>query len=129
MAVILIIDDDYLFRKMLRKTLERDGYKVLEASNGLEGVNVFKEHQADLVITDIIMPEQEGIETIAQLRKDYPTLKIIAMSGGGLIKPANYLNIARKLFAQRTFQKPFNHKYFLNAVRELTHSPDSCSAQ
>ena len=129
MAVILIIDDDHQFRKMLRKTLEHDGYEVLEASNGLEGVNIFKEHHADLVITDIIMPEQEGIETIAQLRKDYPTLKIIAMSGGGLIKPENYLNIAKKLFSQRTFQKPFDRKDFLTAVRELTHEPDTCEIQ
>ena len=90
MALILIIDDDDQIRRVLRKTLERDGYDVADAPNGKEGIRLYRENPADLVITDIIMPEKEGIETIRELRRDFPEVKIIAISGGGRIGPDSY---------------------------------------
>ncbi|RZB38369.1 MAG: hypothetical protein SRB2_00117 [Desulfobacteraceae bacterium Eth-SRB2] len=119
MASILIIDDDVQILSMLRQTLERGGYDVLEASNGKQGMKLYLENPADLVITDIIMPEKEGIEIIIELKRDYPDVKIIAISGGGRINPEDYLDIAKKLGAQRTFTKPFERKQLLNAVRDL----------
>ena len=122
MPSVLIIDDDDQFRKLIKRFLERAGYEVLEASNGIEGINMYKRIKADLIVTDLIMPEQEGIETIIKLRREYPTVKIIAMSGGGMIiEPDNYLKIARNLFVQYTFKKPFERDEFLSAVYDLTH--------
>ena len=82
MAGILIIDDDVHIRTILRKTLQSEGYQVVEASNGNEGVRLYREKPVELIITDLIMPEKEGIETIMELGRDFPDVKIIAMSGG-----------------------------------------------
>ena len=126
MPSVLIIDDDDQFRKLIKRFLEKDGYEVLEASNGIEGIDMYKRFKADLIVTDIIMPEQEGIETIIKLRREYPTVKIIAMSGGGMIiEPDNYLKIAKDLFVQYTFKKPFARVEFLSAVYNLTHKDAS----
>ena len=119
MAQILIIDDDDQLRLMLRKTLERSGYEVVEAPNGKEGIKRFREMPCDLVITDLIMPEKEGIETIVELKKDFPDVKIIAISGGDRSKPESYLNLAKQLGAKRVFPKPIDREELLNAVREL----------
>jgi DNA-binding NtrC family response regulator len=119
MARILIIDDDVHILRMLRQTLERKGYEVIEASNGKEGIRLYREEPADLIITDLIMPEKEGIETIKELRRDFPQLKIIAISGGGRIGAEAYLPMAKKLGAMRTFIKPIAREELLEAVREL----------
>ena len=119
MALILIIDDDDQIRRVLRKTLERDGYDVADAPNGKEGIRLYRENPADLVITDIIMPEKEGIETIMDLRREFPEVKIIAMSGGGRIGPEDYLNMAKGLGAQRTLTKPLERDELLKMVMEL----------
>lgn len=119
MAGILIIDDDVQILNMLRQTLECEGYDVLEASNGKQGIKLYRENPADLIITDIIMPEKDGIETILELKRDYPDVKIIAISGGGRINPEDYLDIAKKLGAHRIFAKPVERKELLNAVRDL----------
>lgn len=119
MPLILIIDDDNQVRGMLRQTLERAGYDVLDAPNGKEGIKLYRQDPADLVITDLIMPEKEGIETIIELRRDFPAVKIIAISGGGRNDPEEYLHMAKTLGAQRTFTKPFERKELLEAVREL----------
>ena len=84
MARILIIDDDGPVRLILRKALEGDGYEVLDASNGKVGIELFKEERADLIICDLIMPEKDGIETIKEFARDFPELKIIAISGGAI---------------------------------------------
>jgi len=108
MARILIIDDEPQLLDMLGQTFEREGYDIVKASNGKEGIKLYRENPVDLIITDIIMPEKEGIETIFELRKDFPDLKIIAISGGGRIEPEEYLDIAKKTlltnisFAQQT---------------------------
>ena len=119
MARIIIIDDDVQILNMLRQMLEREGYDVAEASNGKQGIRLYREEPVGLIITDIIMPEKEGIETISELKRDYPDVKIIAISGGGRIDPEVYLDMAKKLGAQRTFTKPVERKQLLNAVRDL----------
>jgi YesN/AraC family two-component response regulator len=119
MACILIIDDEPQLLDMLGQTLEREGYDIVKASNGKEGIKLYRENPVDLIITDIIMPEKEGIETIFELRKDSPDLKIIAISGGGRIEPDEYLDIAEKIGADRTFAKPVARQDLLNAVRDL----------
>lgn len=119
MKRILVIDDDVVFRQMLRKVLERAGYETTEAADGKEGIELFREAPADLVITDIIMPEQEGIETIQELKRDFPGVKIIAVSGGGRLDPKEYLKTAEQFGAVRTFNKPFDREEFLDAIREL----------
>ena len=118
MARILVIDDEEMVRLTIRQTLEKVGHTVMEAANGREGVDTYKAHGADLVVTDIIMPEQEGIETLITLREMNSALPVIAMSGGGRIGTTDYLDIARRFGAARVFEKPFNRKEFVLAVNE-----------
>lgn len=117
---ILLIDDDEDFRGMLFKLLTKAGYQVVACHDGKEGVELFRKHPDFLVITDLIMPEQEGIETIMQLRREYPGVRIIAMSGGGKCSPDIYLESAVRLGACRAFTKPFDTREFLATVKELT---------
>ena len=113
------MDDDVTFRKMLRKILEREGYETIEAEDGKEGMRLFRAAPADLVITDILMPEQEGIETIQELKRDFAGVKIIAISGGGRLDPEEYLRAAEQFGAARTLSKPFDREELLGAIREL----------
>lgn len=119
MAHILIIDDEKPIRSMLRKMLEPEGYIVTEASDGAEGIKQYHENPADLVITDLIMPDKEGTETIIALKKKNPAIKIIAMSGGGKNKPDGYLHTAKILGATLTLEKPFRKGELLEAIRKL----------
>jgi len=99
--------------------LEREGYEILEAPDGAEGIKIYREEPTDIVITDILMEGKEGIETIRELKKDFPDVKIIAISGGGRIEPESYLNMAQKFGALQTLTKPFDRKELLEAVRKL----------
>ena len=90
---ILVIDDDHHILLMIKKMLERAGFEVDLAANGDEGLELFKKLSVDLVITDIIMPEKEGLETIREMKRLRSDLKIIAMSGGGKVSSDNYLNL------------------------------------
>ncbi len=119
MSTILVIDDEDQVRTMLQQALEREGYQVLDARDGKEGIKLFKENKTDLIITDLIMPDKEGLETITELRRDFPEVKIIAISGGGHVDPESYLTIAKKMGASRTLPKPFDLEELLAAVREL----------
>ncbi|PID78698.1 response regulator [bacterium DOLZORAL124_64_63] len=119
MAKILIIEDDVEVREYLESVLSRAGYQVLSAANGKAGVEVFAASPADLVITDIIMPEKDGIETIMDLRRRNPNLKVIAISGGGRAEPENYLHSAKLLGANKTMKKPFTNEEMLQAIRDL----------
>jgi CheY-like chemotaxis protein len=119
MARILVIDDDEQVLDMLYESLTREGYDVLRASNGEQGLNLYREEPVDLIITDLIMPEKEGIETIIELRQDFPDVKIIAMSGGGRIGTKDYLSMAKIFGVQRTFTKPVAREQLLDAIREL----------
>ena len=116
---ILVIEDDTQIRFLLRKNLESEGYRVLEAENGSVGITLYQQNAVDLVITDLIMPEKEGIETIRELKKLNAHVKIIAMSGGGAIEPTQYLSMAQKLGVLKTFTKPFLRNDILTAVKEL----------
>jgi len=118
-ARILVIDDEEEVRDILKQMLELEGYEVITAKDGNEGIKLFKQNPADLVITDIIMPDKEGIETIIELRREFPDVKIISISGGGRIGPHDYLAMAKKLGAERSFTKPFERKKILQAIEEL----------
>lgn len=119
MARILLIDDDEQVLDMLYESLTREGYDVLRASNGEKGLRLYRQKPVDLIITDIIMPEKEGIETIIELRRDFPDVKIIAMSGGGRIGTKDYLHLAKIFGVQRTFTKPVAREQLLDAIKEL----------
>ncbi|HFQ88732.1 MAG TPA: response regulator [Desulfobulbus sp.] len=116
---ILVIDDDDQMRVLLRQVMEWAGYEVVEATNGRQGMMQQRKNPADLVITDLIMPEQEGLETIGQLKKEFADIKIIAISGGGRIGPEAYLPAARELGADRVFSKPFDVQELVSSVKEL----------
>ena len=115
---ILIIDDDDRIRDLFRLWLERAGFIVYEAENGKKGVVVQKNNPVDLLICDLIMPVQEGIETIAQFRDDYPEIGIIAISGGGKIGPDSYLAVAEQLGAWRVFTKPLDMPLIIETIKE-----------
>jgi DNA-binding response OmpR family regulator len=121
-ARILIIDDESQVRDLLRQALERAGHEVVEARDGREGLRSFRVTPADLILTDILMPEKEGLETIIELRREVPGIKIIAMSGGRGGK-LNFLDIAKQLGAQRVLQKPFGVHEVLKMVTELLEAP------
>ena len=119
MPTILLIEDDADLRKMLCKLLERENYVVLEAANGKEALGLAKATNPDLIITDIIMPEQDGIGTINELMRMDRDTKIIAISGGGRMLNEDYLYIAKMLGARHTFAKPFDNSELLAKVGEL----------
>jgi len=124
MAKILVLDDELSILLMIKKMLEKAGHEVSLALNGREGMELFEKNRPDLLITDIIMPEKEGLETIFELRRKFPELKIIAISGGGRISPDGYLPGAKLLGADMTFQKPLDQKEFLQAVSQLLNKPE-----
>ncbi|MDH4318320.1 MAG: response regulator [Desulfobulbaceae bacterium] len=119
---VLIIDDDEQMRVLLRQIMEWRGYEVMEAENGKVGLRVQRENPADLILTDLIMPEQEGLETIRALKNEFDGVKIIAISGGGRIGPDAYLPAARELGADLVFSKPFDIGKLVAAVEELIAS-------
>ena len=118
MERILVIDDEMQIRSMLRLMLERAGFEVLEAQDGAEGIDMYRENPTDLIITDLIMPNKDGIGMIIALKKEFPDAKIIAMSGGGLNRPEGYLMGAQKLGAARTLTKPIDREEMLRAIRD-----------
>jgi len=119
MNSVLIIEDDEFVMNMLKQTFERAGYEVGTASNGRIGIQLYECKPFDVVITDLIMPDMEGIETISNLRKCNPDVKVIAISGGGRNSPDDYLHLAKKLGAARTFPKPVDRNELLEAVKAL----------
>ena len=116
---ILLIDDDEQFREMLAELLKRNGYDVIETSDGTNANSLYREHQPKLVITDVIMPEKEGIETIIDLKREFNDINIIAISGGGRTNALDNLRSARLLGAKITLEKPFDNKEILNIIKNL----------
>lgn len=108
MANILVIDDDDIFRDVLVSALTHVGHSVRQATNGVEGLRLFHEEPAELVITDIVMPEKEGLDMIRDLRREFPAARIIAISGGMAHDPRLYLHMAEKFGATAVLAKPFN---------------------
>lgn len=122
---ILVIDDDALVRRTLLKMLRFGGHDTLEADNGVTGLELFRKEMPDIVVTDIIMPEQEGIETIVTIRRERPEAKIIAISGGGRMADIELLRMARLLGADDVIAKPFRAEELRRRVRALAeyHAP------
>ncbi len=119
MAYILIIDDDPQVCSLLKQVFEEEGYTVQSALNGVEGINRYRDKPAELVILDILMPEKEGLETIVDLRREFPHVKIIAMSAGSERAKINLLDLARRLGAQHTITKPFDLLAITDLVAKL----------
>ena len=120
MATIMIIDDEESIRLLLRSVLEAAGYEVTEATNGRQGLDLYRQRPADVVITDILMPELNGLEMLLALTREFMHVKVIAISGAQEEKLI--LDVAKHLGARQTFQKPFSMPQLLDAVRyELTH--------
>ncbi len=108
MNKILLIDDEPLIRDGLKQILELKGYTVKTASDGKEAIQYLNNNCPDIVITDIIMPERDGIEVIVSVKKKYPEVRIIAISGGGRINAHDHLEIAKQLGVDNTLTKPFS---------------------
>jgi DNA-binding response OmpR family regulator len=119
MAIILVIDDERPMRHLMARVLQRAGHTVEEAADGRTGLALFREHHPALVITDIIMPETEGIEIIRELRREDPGVPIIAVSGSNPI----YLGFATRLGAAAGLRKPFSVDELLTTVSALLQSP------
>jgi DNA-binding response OmpR family regulator len=116
---ILVIDDDVQFRSMIVEMLERKHFEVYGAADGEEGIRIWQNIKPDLVITDIIMPNKEGIETILELKRLNKDVKIIAISGGGRTNAKDNLRSAKLLGASLTISKPFESSELLDTVRKL----------
>jgi CheY-like chemotaxis protein len=119
MARILIVDDEPDILVILDRMLRKMNHETVQAANGKEAVRRLEESSFDLVITDLIMPESEGIETISAVRRRWPGLKIIAMSGGGRQSPVPYLAVAATLGADATLAKPFERADLVDALRHV----------
>ncbi|HEX7510524.1 MAG TPA: response regulator [Chitinivibrionales bacterium] len=114
---ILVIDDEEAIRDYLNAFLNQAGYRVLEADNGITALQVLMHEQVDIVITDLVMPEKEGIETIKEIKQLYPLCTVIAMSGS--VFGSTYLPMARMLGAEAVIQKPFNKQTMLDAIYSI----------
>jgi DNA-binding response OmpR family regulator len=116
---ILLVDDNAGLLKVQSTFLRKAGYEVITATNGQEALDLAAIQTFDLMITDIVMPEKEGIEIIRELRQKFPEMKIIAMSGGGRVQAGDYLFIAKKLGADQTLSKPFTAAELLAAIKSV----------
>jgi DNA-binding response OmpR family regulator len=118
MANVLLIDDDEMLRTVLAIAMEQAGHKVLQADDGQKGVELSRTASVDIVVTDLIMPVQEGVETIMTLRRERPRLPIIAISGG-VSNSKLYLDIAGKIGAKRMLPKPFAPRQLVALIEEI----------
>ena len=119
MARVLVIEDDKDLRSFIVKIMKTEKHEVVAAANGAAGMKLLQENPVDLVITDIFMPEQDGISTIIELQSDYPAVKIIVISGGGRLESVNFLELATNLGADQFLQKPFSVEEMVAMVRGL----------
>jgi CheY-like chemotaxis protein len=122
MTKVLVIDDEAPMREMVRTILEAARIEVIEAMDGVSGLALFREHRPPLVITDILMPNKDGIEAMREIRAVDPNVRIIAMSGGGRAKYTDFLNVAKEFGAVETLTKPFRRDELLTAVKRATGS-------
>jgi CheY-like chemotaxis protein len=120
---ILVVEDDDLVRDMLQKVLCEEQFDVHHSPNGIEAMTIMNKHEPNLVITDLIMPEKNGLAVIREIRKHYPKVKIIAISGGGREGPENYLKNALIEGASYVFAKPVERSVLLDAIKELIKMP------
>ena len=119
MPGILIVEDEKELREMLKISLIRHNFTVFEAVNGRDAITHFKPSSTDLVVTDLIMPEEDGLKVIMKLKEVKPSIKIVAISGGGKAGPASYLNLAKALGADAIYSKPFSINDLILKIEEL----------
>ncbi len=128
MARILVVDDDAMVRGTIRASLLRAGHQVLEAGDGLEAIATLEREAVDLVVSDIIMPEVDGIGLLLKLRKQYAGLKVIVISGGGRTQNVDFLRMAETLGADRVLAKPFTPDQLQSAVQAVLEAPRANAA-
>jgi CheY-like chemotaxis protein len=116
---ILLVDDDEQFRAMLSEALTNEGHHVVEASDGQQAIKLYADRPTDLVITDLVMPQKEGLEMIVEIKRLHTGVKIIAISGGGRGNSGNYLKMAKAFGAQVVLAKPFLHSEILEAISQV----------
>jgi DNA-binding response OmpR family regulator len=121
MPGILIVEDEKDLKEILKISLLKRNFTIFEANNGKEAISHFKPALTDLVITDLIMPEEDGLKVIIKLREMKPSIKIIAISGGGKAGPGNYLNLAKALGADAVYSKPFSINEIVARVEEFVN--------
>lgn len=119
MPVILVVDDEEGVRGFIRRALEAAGHRIVEAADGKQALHVFRRERPDLVITDIIMPDCDGIETIVVMKDEDPQVKILAVSGGGRAHRMDLLELAPRAGADAVLEKPFRHAQLLECVAPL----------
>jgi len=124
MALILIVDDDPTLRTLFEQYLTNSGYSVALAADGREGLDLMRQQKPDLIITDIMMPEMDGLEIIREIRAHHPELPVIAISGGMRAAPINFLPHAKKFGACHVFEKPVALAELLKVVQELLGAAD-----
>ena len=129
MARILVVDDEQPVREVVRRLLELAGHEVAEAANGAIAVSMSQDADYDLFLTDMYMPEQEGIETIPLLRDAVPHAKVVAMSGGGCLGKGSLLDMARKLGADATLAKPFGPDELVRCIEATLASSRQIDSQ
>lgn len=122
MVSIVVIDDDPLVTTLLKEILAHEGYQVITAQHAVEGLHHLKSTTVNLVITDLLMPGKDGLETITELRQFYPQTKILAISGGMTNSGMDILEIAKRLGANGVLQKPFDVQDLINSVRSVLNT-------
>lgn len=121
MASILLVEDDELVRDMLAQVLTRANHTVLTACDGEDATEQLKHHKPDIMVTDIIMPKKSGINLISEVHQRHPNMEIIAISGGGRLDPAGYLDLSENIGAAVSFEKPVDNTALLMAIDLLLH--------
>ena len=119
MSLIMLVDDDPQMLNLLKDMVKLDGHQALLAQDGLEALELFRQKIPDLVITDILMPNKEGLEFISEIREAHPDIKIIAYSGGGSSDPQSYLEFAKGMGADRVFSKPMPLDKLREEIKQL----------
>lgn len=128
MARVLVVDDDPVILELVKEMLEGAGHAAVAAANGRSAMELVKDTPVEVVLTDILMPDKDGLEFIRELRRDCPQAKIIAMSGGGSLKiNLDFLQVAKRMGAVFTLQKPFTPQALIDAVDCALASSPSCS--
>lgn len=122
MKSILIVEDDDAYRRSLDQILIKSGFATVLATNGREAIAVYDPEKIEAVVLDLIMPDIEGIETLTKLRRSFPQVKVLAISGGGQIGAKDYLDLAAKLGARETLEKPFTSEAFIRALQRVLGS-------
>ncbi len=122
LPLVLVIEDDTVLLSAMTDWLKAEGYRVMAAADGGRGLDLFRQMKADIVVTDIIMPEREGIETLMALKALAPETRILAISGGGRVPAGDFLTLAKSLGADGVLAKPFRREAFLERVRTVASS-------